>query len=122
MAPTSTTMSTIQTLKERILDFRDRRNWAQFHKPKDVVLSLMLEAAELAEHFQWKSEEEIQTHVQEQREAIGDELSDVLYWVLLLSHDLGIDIEQAFNRKMDKNEEKYPVEKSKGRHTKYSEL
>ena len=82
----------------------------------------MLEAAELAEHFQWKSDEEIKEHVASHREEVGDELSDVLYWVLLLSHDLGVDIEEAFHRKMDKNELKYPVDKSKGKHTKYSKL
>jgi dCTP diphosphatase len=82
----------------------------------------MLEAGEVAEHFQWKSKEEMEEYVKTHKEEIGEELSDCLYWVLLLSHDLGIDIIQAFQRKMEINKKKYPVDKAKGKHTKYNKL
>ena len=113
-------MADIKELTEKIVAYRDARNWKQFHNPKDVALSLMLEAAELGEHFQWKNDAEIQSYAAEHREAIGEELSDVLYWVLLLAHDLNIDMTEAFGKKMQKNEEKYPVEKAWGKHTKYT--
>ena len=115
-------MTTIAELVERVLRFRNERDWAQFHKPKDLAISLMLEAAEVAEHFQWRNDQEIAEHVEQQREAIGDELSDVLYWVLVLAHDLKVDLPRAFQSKMKKNELKYPVEKAKGRHSKYTNI
>lgn len=109
-------------LVERIISFRDARDWKQFHNPKDVALSMVLEASEVMEHFQWKNHEEMQKHIESHREEIGEELADVLYWVLLMSHDLDIDIFDAVEKKMKKNEEKYPEDKAKGRHTKYTEL
>jgi len=115
-------MSTIHELTERVLRFRDERDWRQFHKPKDMVLSLMMEAAELAEHVQWKDESEIQARISERSEGVGEELADVLYWTLLIANDFGINLESAFERKMKLNAEKYPVEKAKGKHSKYSDL
>lgn len=115
-------MSELADLQKRIVEFRDARDWKQFHNPKDLALSLVLEAAEVLEHFQWKSPEEIEKHLKENKDDLGGELADTLYWVLLMAHDLDIDIEQAFISKMDKNEAKYSVEKSKGNHKKYNEL
>jgi len=112
----------LSKLTERIIAFRDARDWKQFHNPKDVALSMVLEAGEVMEHFQWKNTEEMQEHIGNHRDEIGDELADVLYWVLLMSHDLDIDIFEAVDRKMKKNEEKYPEEKAKGQHTKYTKL
>lgn len=74
------------------------------------------------EHFQWKNAEEMQKHLLEKKEDIGDELADILYWVLLIGHDFDIDVLQALERKIAKNEAKYPVEKAKGIHKKYNEL
>ncbi len=93
-------------LTKRIIAFRDERDWQQFHNPKDVALSMMLEAGEVMEHFQWKSPEEIRAHVKSHRTEIGDELVDVLYWVLLLAHDLKINLAEAFDRKMATNAQK----------------
>lgn len=115
-------MSDIENFSKRILDFRDARDWKQFHNPKDLALSLVLEAAEVMEHFQWKSHAEIEEYIKTHKEHIGDELADVLYYILLMSKDLNIDIIEALDNKMKKNEEKYPVEKSKGNHTKYNNL
>lgn len=115
-------MKTVKDITKRIIAFRDARNWKPFHNPKDVALSLVLEAGEVMEHFQWKSKEEMEKYVIEAKEKIGEELADVLYWVLLLGHDLDIDVFDALSKKMKINEAKYPVEKAKGKHTKYDKL
>jgi NTP pyrophosphatase (non-canonical NTP hydrolase) len=114
--------SDIQKLTDEIVQFRDEREWKQFHNPKDCAVSLMLEAAEFMEHFQWKNSVEMEDHIESNREDVEDELADVLYWVLLISHDLNIDIVKALERKNKKNAEKYPIEKAKGKHTKYNKL
>ncbi len=112
----------IENLVQRIIAFREARDWKQFHNPKDVSLSLVLEACEVMEHFQWKNKEEIEKYIITDKEHIAEELADVLYWVLLLSHDLNINILEALEKKIDKNEGKYPVEKAKGKHTKYNKF
>ena len=115
-------MKDLNTIVKKIINFRDARDWKQFHNPKDMSLSLVLEAAEVMEHFQWKNKEEIETYISENKDAISEELADVLYWVLLISHDLKINVFEALKNKIKKNEEKYPVEKSRGKHTKYNKL
>ncbi len=115
-------MANIKSLVKRIIAFRDARDWRQFHNPKDVALSLVLEAGEVMEHFQWKNDREMKKHVKDHKDEIGAELADVLYWVLLMSHDLNIDVLKAAEKKMKINESKYPVEKAKGKHTKYNRL
>ena len=112
----------IQKLTEEIVRFRDARDWKQFHNPKDCALSLSLEAAEVMEHFQWKNAKEMERHIAEHREEVGEELADVLYWVLLMSYDMKIDITKALEKKNKKNAAKYPVDKAKGKHTKYTQL
>jgi NTP pyrophosphatase (non-canonical NTP hydrolase) len=109
-------------LQKRIRKFCDDREWDQFHNPKDLSISLALEAAEVLEHFQWKNENEMSIHSRNKKDEIGEELSDVLYWILLLANKLDIDLAEAFENKMIKNENKYPIEKSKGSHKKYTEL
>lgn len=115
-------MKNIEDLTKRIIAFRDARDWKQFHNPKDLALSLVLEATEVMEHFQWKNKEEIEKHLKTNKVDVGEELADVFYWVLLMSHDLDIDILEALEKKIKKNEDKYPVEKAKGKHTKYNQL
>jgi len=115
-------MSDIAKLQDLVVQFRDERDWKQFHNPKDCAISLSLEASEVLEHFQWKSEEDVEEYVKSHKEEIGEEIADVLYWVLLMSSDLGIDISDAFVKKLEKNVQKYPIEKSKGKSTKYTEL
>ncbi len=116
-APTS-----IHDLTSRILAFREARDWAQFHGLKDEVLSLLSEAGELAELFRWYEGEHLAAHVESRKEDVADELADVLYWTLLLANDVGVDLAAAFERKMVKNEAKYPVDASRGRAVKYTEL
>jgi dCTP diphosphatase len=115
-------MVSIAELTQRIVAFRDARDWKQFHNPKDLSLSLMLEAGEVMEHFQWKNAEEMEEHLRKHGTEVGEELADVLYWILLMGHDFGIDVVEALQKKIEKNEAKYPVEKAKGVHTKYTEL
>ena len=115
-------MKNINDLTKKIIAFRDARDWKQFHNPKDVALSLVLEAGEVMEHFQWKNKEEIEKYIEINKADIGEELADVLYWVLLMSHDLQIDVTEALEKKIKKNEKKYPVGKAKGKHTKYNKL
>lgn len=115
-------MANIKDLTKRIIAFRNAREWKQFHNPKDVSLSLVLEATEVMEHFQWKNAEEMEKYIVTNKTDIGEELADVLYWVLLMSHDLKIDVLSALERKIKINEDKYPVSKAKGKHTKYNKL
>jgi len=112
----------IDELTKKLIEFRNLRDWQKFHNPKDLALSLTLEAAEVLEHFQWKSKEEIDEYIKAHKEEIGEELADVFNWVLILAHDLNLDILEASEKKIIKNGEKYPVDKAKGRHTKYNQL
>lgn len=112
----------LKKLQAVAVKFRADRDWEQFHTPKDMALSLVLEATEVMEHFQWKSQKEALEHIKSHKSEIGDELADVLCYLLYLANDLRIDLKKAFLAKMKKNAKKYPVAKSKGRHTKYTEL
>ena len=114
-------MTSLEDLQAMIRQFVDERDWNQFHNPKDLAISLSLEAAEVMEHFQWKNAEEMAMHVKEMKTEVGNELADVLYWVLLLANNLDVNLVDAFNKKMKKNEAKYPVAKAKGNHKKYTE-
>lgn len=101
--------------------FRDERDWRQFHKPKDLALSLTLEAAEVLEHFQWKDGEKLKAYLEKDgAREIGKELADVLVYAFFLAEDLGIDLEQAVLAKLEENARKYPVDKAKGRSEKYT--
>lgn len=113
---------TLADLTELVLKFREERDWKQFHNPKDQALSLCLEAAELLELMQWRNGEELQAHLDTSRQRLGEELADVLGWVLLLAHDQQIDLGAAFQRKIELNRQKYPVEKARGVATKYTDL
>jgi dCTP diphosphatase len=113
--------SRLNDLLVRIRNFNEQRDWSQFHNPKDLSISLSLEAAEVLEHFQWKSAEEMKAHLEKNGDAVADELADVLYWVLLMSDYFKIDLPGALDRKMSENEAKYPVAKAKGSHAKYTE-
>jgi NTP pyrophosphatase (non-canonical NTP hydrolase) len=112
----------LKALLDRANAIRDARDWRQFHNAKDIMLSLSLEAAEVLEHAQWRNGDDLKTYLADHREEVGQELADVLYWTLLLADDLGIDLEDAFMRKMDLNERRYPVDKARGRSTKYDKL
>lgn len=112
----------LSKLTSEILRFRDERNWSQFHNPKDLAISLSLEVAELLELMQWKNGEELRTHLTQRQHEAGEELSDILYWTLLIAHDLQINLAEAFMVKMAGNEAKYPIEKARNSNKKYPDL
>jgi NTP pyrophosphatase (non-canonical NTP hydrolase) len=113
---------TIEELQILIRKFCDDRDWDQFHNFKDLAISLLLEATEVLEHFQWKNTNEVIEHGTLHKTEIAEELADVFYWVLLLANKLNINLIDAFQSKMHQNEAKYPIHKAKGRHDKYTEL
>jgi dCTP diphosphatase len=115
-------MSEIKAIIAKIKKFRDQRDWMQFHNHKDMALSLVLEASEVLEHFQWKSPEEVNEHGKVCKNEISEELADVALYLFELSDNLGIDISKAIIKKLRKNAKKYPVKKAKGKHTKYNKL
>jgi len=104
---------------KRILRFRAERNWKQFHLPKNLAISLCLEASEVLELFQWTKDNKLPRG---KKAALEAELADVYYWLLLLSHEFHIDLDKALAEKMVENAKKYPVAKSRGRSTKYHNL
>ena len=114
-------MNELQELTAKVLAFREARDWRQFHNPKDMALSLTLEAAELLEVFQWKEGDAIAQTAAARKADIADELADIFSWLLLMSHDLGIDLASALQAKLVANEKKYPVDKSRGSSRKYTE-
>lgn len=115
-------MNEIKEITEKIKKFRDERDWLQFHNHKDMALSLVLEAAEVLEHFQWKSKEEVVEYGKSFKNEISDELADVAMYLFELADNLEINLSKAIEQKLEKNEKKYPVEKARGRHTKYTKL
>ena len=112
----------LEQLQAIIRKFCDDRDWDQFHNPKDLAISLTLEATEVLEHFQWKNAKEMSEHAVTHKTEVAEELADVFYWVLLLANKLDIDLVKSFLAKMQQNEAKYPITKAKGKHAKYTEL
>lgn len=115
-------MSDLDAIAEKIRAFRDARDWMQFHSPKNLACSIVLEAAELLEHFQWRTDEESLRHIETRRDDIEQEMADIAIYLIEMADNLGIDLIAAIHRKMDINERKYPVAKAKGSSAKYTEL
>ena len=112
----------VQDLIRAAVAFRDARDWAQFHSPKELAVSLAVESAELIQLMQWFKGAEHERVVRDKHDHLKDELADVLFSVLLLANELKVDLGQAFLDKLDKTAAKYPVDKSKGSPRKYTEL
>lgn len=104
---------------DAINQFRDDRNWRQFHNPKDLAISISLEAAELLELFQWKTNEEV---VNIKTERLQEEIADVFIYSIMMADDLGYDIDEIILDKLQKNGDKYPIAKSRDNKAKYDEL
>jgi NTP pyrophosphatase (non-canonical NTP hydrolase) len=115
-------MGEITQITEKIKKFRDERDWMQFHDPKNMAVSIILEASELLEHFQWKTTEEVEQYARKNQAEIKDEIADIALYLFELADNLGINLIDAMDQKLKKNEKKYPVEKAKGKHTKYNKL
>jgi NTP pyrophosphatase (non-canonical NTP hydrolase) len=103
---------------DKILKFQQERDWKQFHSPKNLAISLAIETSEILEIFQWTKNNEVPI---EKKRQLSEELADVYYFLILLAHESGIDLRQAFNDKMKINEKKYPVGRAKGSSKKYTE-
>lgn len=112
----------MEDVLKRIRQFRDERDWMKFHDPKNLAMSISIEAAELLEHFQWKTGEEAGRYAVENREALADEVADVAIYLFEFADNIGIDLAAAIHRKLDKNAAKYPVEKARGVAIKYDKL
>ena len=113
-------MSQLARLTQQIVAFRDARDWEQFHTPKNLAAAIAVEAGELQEQFLW-DKGGVDPTSSDVRE-ISEEIADVLIYALLFCHQLDIDPKKAIQRKLETNRERYPVEKARGRSTKYTEL
>lgn len=115
------TNDSLQALRTRVNAFVAERDWAQFHTPKNLAMAMIVEAAELVEHFQWDTPTESQQLTPEKREEVSHELADTFVYLLRIAEVLNIDLIEAANKKIDLNALKYPVEKAKGSNAKYTE-
>jgi NTP pyrophosphatase (non-canonical NTP hydrolase) len=115
----------LEDLTGRLIAFRDARDWRQFHSMKNLILSASLEAAEIMELVQWKEDDAVERAAQgdaDFRARLAEECADVLLYLLLICERAGIDLTEAAVAKIDLNDKKYPVEKSRGTAKKYTEL
>ncbi len=108
------TISPLRRLRERLREFARARDWEQFHSPKNLAAALIVEAAELLEHFQWLTPEESERLSPAQRQAVAEEIADVFIYLVRLSDRLGVDLLEAAARKIEKNEKKYPADEVRG--------
>ncbi len=115
--------ATLAQLTAEIRRFVAERDWAQFHTPKDLAIGLSTEAAEVLEHFRFRSDPEIATRLEDEsfRRAVGHELADALYFVLLMCDRFGLDAAQMLEEKLAISARRYPVEKARGKNLKYTE-
>ena len=112
----------LDELTQQIVQFRDERDWKQYHSPRNLAASITIEAAELLELFQWSSDASMSQDVETRRTDIEREVADVLIYTLLLAHDTGVDVVASVTRKLAENTEKYPTSKARGSRQKYTEL
>jgi NTP pyrophosphatase (non-canonical NTP hydrolase) len=110
----------LQALRARIHDFVAKRDWDQFHTPKNLAMALIVEAAELVEQFQWDTPEESQHLSPDKYEAVSHELADTFVYLLRIAEVLEIDLIEAAHRKIDLNAQKYPADKARGSNAKYT--
>ena len=115
------TMDSLENLRGSLRNFAKKRDWDQFHSPKNLACALSVEAAELLEHFTWLSEAEVQRLTASKKREIAKEIGDVLLYLIRLSDKLGIDPAKAAAAKLKINARKYPVGRAKGSHKKYTE-
>lgn len=114
-------MTDIPKLQARLREFAEQRDWKQFHSPKNLSMALIVEAGELAEHFQWLTQEESFNLADKKRQAVGEELADIFVYLVRLADQLDIDLPEAVDRKIALNETKYPADLVRGSAKKYNE-
>jgi len=108
-------------LRDKLRAFAEARDWDQFHSPKNLSMALMVEAAELLEHFQWLTEAQSAELPPDNKQAVSEELADILLYLVRLSDKLGVDLQEAALLKLEKNAVKYPAEQVRGSAKKYSD-
>lgn len=113
---------TLQGLASQLQQFADERDWGQFHSPKNLASALIVEAAELLEHFQWLTEDQSRALDEAKKEAVGAEIADVLLYLIQLSSVLGIDPVAQAQAKLKLNAQRFPVDSARGSSRKHSEL
>ena len=116
MTDFSDAKTTLLELRNFVREFVDERNWREFHTPKNLSMSLAIEAAELMEHFQWLTPDESLSLDETKRSEVGEEMADVFCYLLAISNELSIDLAAAIEKKMVKNRAKYPVKEYRGRY------
>jgi NTP pyrophosphatase (non-canonical NTP hydrolase) len=118
------TETKLHELKQKIKEFCEARDWDQFHNAKELAIALSIEASELLEIFRWKTPDEVKGLFknEKKKEDIEDEMADVLYFLVRMAQMYDLDLTEALERKMDKNDKKYPVDKAKGSSKKYNEF
>ncbi len=116
--------TTVNKLKEKIKKFCEDRDWNQYHDAKNLAIGIITEASELLEHFRFKSEKEVEEMFgnAEKKEDISEEMADILYFILRLAQRYNIDLTTELNKKLEKNEKRYAIEKVRGLNKKYTEL
>ncbi|RKX37325.1 MAG: nucleotide pyrophosphohydrolase [Thermotogae bacterium] len=116
--------TTIEELKETVKKFCEERDWDQFHNAKDLAIALSIEVSELLEIFRWKSLDEIEQLFldDKKRGKIEDEMADIFYFLLRIAQKYGVDLSRSLEKKMDKNKNRYPIEKARGSNKKYNEF
>ncbi len=118
--PSDSQPDSLTELTAAIRDFAEQRDWEQFHSPKNIAMALIVETAELVEHFQWLSQQESRELDEEQQEAVALEMADVLIYLMRMADRLGINLLQAAQKKLGINEKKYPVALCAGKADKYT--
>lgn len=111
----------LDELRDRLREFVRERDWEQFHSPKNLAMAMIVEAAELVEHFQWLTEDESSDISPEKREEVAHEIADTFIYLLRMADVLNIDLIEAARAKMDLNAQKYPADKVRGSNAKYTE-
>lgn len=112
----------LEEIIRKVIKFRDDRNWKKFHNPKNLAISISIEANELLEHFQWKDLKESKEYAESNKNEISSEIADIIVYLLYLCHDLNIDLADSIDKKLKENNSKYPISKSKGKSLKYNQL
>lgn len=111
----------LDQLRDRLREFVRERDWEQFHSPKNLAMAMIVEAAELVEHFQWLTEDQSKDIPAEKREQVAHEIADTFVYLLRMADVLGIDLIDAANAKITLNAQKYPADKVRGSNAKYTE-
>lgn len=115
-------MSSIENITQKIITFRDARDWKQFHGPKEMATAISVEASELLQHFVWKDAPQSEQRCVDHKNEISSEMADIAILLFEMAHNCEVDLDSAIESKLEKNELRYPVDKSKGNNKKYNEL